>query len=315
MNRVIVPFYMYAALKPISVIMKNILKTALFLAIIHTASCKKEDEISTPQQKQEFAMAASQADAEAELVFDDLFDNTLGVSDEVGIGGTGVFGVLKPSAGNGGAVNRVDSNACFIVTTTQIGGTRFPLQVTIDFGAGCLGRDGRTRKGKIIINYTGRLLAPGNSASTSFDGYSVNDIQVSGSYKITNTGTTAARSFSIEVSKAKLTKPNGNFTEWNSTRTITQVAGELTPLIALDDVFSVSGEANGTVKRGDKIYQWSTRITESLVKRFNCPRIVRGAIELRKGNEVIAVLDYGTGVCDDKAAFTVNGAVYEITLH
>jgi hypothetical protein len=299
--------------------MKSYLKFSFFLAIIFIASCKKEDEDITPQQKQEFAMATSQADAEAELVFDDLFDNTLGVSDEVGIGGTGVFGTMKPSSGNGteaiSQANRVDSNACFIVTTTQIGGTRFPLQVTLDFGAGCLGRDGRTRKGKIIINYTGRLLVPGNSASVSFDGYSVNDIQVSGSYKITNTGTAAARSFTIEVSKAKLTKPNGNYTEWNSTRTITQVAGELTPVIALDDVFSVSGEANGTVKRGDKLYQWSTRITESLVKRFNCPRIVRGTIELRKGNTTIVVLDYGSGVCDDKATYTVNGTVYEITLH
>jgi hypothetical protein len=299
--------------------MKSYLKFSFFLAIIFIASCKKEDENITPQQKQEFAMATSQADAEAELVFDDLFDNTLGVSDEVGIGGTGVFGTLKPTSNNGteaiSQVNRVDSNACFIVTTTQIGGTRFPLQVTLDFGAGCLGRDGRTRKGKIIINYTGRLLVPGNSASVSFDGYSVNDIQVSGSYKITNTGTTSARSFTIEVSKAKLTKPNGNYTEWNSTRTITQVAGELTPVIVIDDVFSVSGEANGTVKRGDKLYQWSTRITESLVKRFNCPRIVRGTIELRKGNTTIVVLDYGSGVCDDKATYTVDGTVYEITLH
>jgi hypothetical protein len=54
---------------------------------------------------------------------------------------------------------------------------------------------------------------------------------------------------------------------------------------------------------------------ESLVKRFNCPRIVRGTIELRKGNTAIAVLDYGSGVCDNKATFTVNGTVYEITLH
>src|SRR5690349_6438038 len=111
------------------------LKTAFFLAIICIASCKKEDEDVTSQQKQEFAMATSQADAEAELVFDDLFDNAMGVSDEVGIGGTGVFGKPKPSS-NGGAEARIDSNACFIVTTTQIGGTRFPLQVTIDFGAG-----------------------------------------------------------------------------------------------------------------------------------------------------------------------------------
>jgi hypothetical protein len=28
-----------------------------------------------------------------------------------------------------------------------------------------------------------------------------------------------------------------------------------------------------------------------------------------------AALDYGAGICDNKASFTVNGVVHEITLH
>jgi hypothetical protein len=302
--------------------MKNYSRSLLLMTLITAitfSSCKKDEAEPTPQEKEEYAMATSQSDAEAELVFDDMFDNVMGVSDEVGLGGTGVFGSKRPAVNDGpevlSQVNRVDSNTCFIVTTTQIGGTRFPLKVVVDFGAGCLCRDGRTRKGKIIINYTGRLIVAGNSATVTFDGYAVNDIQVAGIYKITNTGTTGARSFTIEVSQAKLTKPNGNFTQWNSTKTITQVDGGLTPLIAIDDVFSISGGANGSVKRGDRIYQWSTQITDPLIKRFNCFRIVKGTIELRKGNAAVAVLDYGTGVCDNKATLTVNGTVHEITLH
>jgi hypothetical protein len=290
-----------------------------FVLTMAFSSCKKDDSPATPQEKQDFAMASSQSDSEAELIFDDIFDNVLGVSEEVGVGGTGVFGSKKPAANDGpevlSQINQVDSNTCFIVTTTQIGGTRFPLKVIVDFGAGCLCRDGRTRKGKIIITYTGRLVVPGNSATVTFDGYAVSEIQVAGSFKITNTGTTGARSFTIEVIQAKLTKPNGNFTQWNSTKTITQVEGGLTPLIVIDDVFSISGEANGSVKKGDRLYQWSTQITDPLIKRFNCFRIVKGSIELRKGNAAVAVLDYGTGVCDNKATLTVNGTAYEITLH
>lgn len=280
---------------------------------IMISSCKKDDSEPTPQEKQEFAMAASESDAEAELVFDDMFDNVLGVSEEVGLGGTGIFGSKKPS--NNGDPLRLDSNTCFIVITTQLGGSRFPLQVIVDFGAGCLCRDGRSRSGKIIITYTGRLVMPGNSATVSFDGYTVSEIQVTGSYKITNTGSAGSRSFTIEVTQAKLTKPNGNFTQWNSTREITQVDGGLTPLVVIDDVFSITGQANGSVKKGDRIYQWSTQITDPLIKRFNCFRLVKGTIELRKGNTAVAVLDYGTGVCDNKATLTVNGTVYEITLH
>jgi hypothetical protein len=299
--------------------MKNSLLLVAVLTAISFSSCKKDEAEPTPQEKQEYAMATSQSDAEAELVFDDMFDNVMGVSDEVGVGGTGVFGSKRPAVNDGpevlSQINQVDSNTCFIVSTTQIGGTRFPLKVVVDFGAGCLCRDGRTRKGKIIVTYTGRLIVAGNSATVSFDGYAVNDIQVAGIYKITNTGTTGARSFTIEVSQAKLTKPNGNFTQWNSIKTITQIDGGLTPLIAIDDVFSISGGANGSVKRGDRMYQWSTQITDPLIKRFNCFRIVKGMIELRKGNAAVAVLDYGTGVCDNKATLTVNGTVHEITLH
>lgn len=302
---------------------QNYWKTSLSLVfgliIIASSSCKKEDSPPTTQEKEEFAMATAASDAEAELVFDDVFDNVMGVSAEVGVGGTGIFGTLKPSVNAGtevlSQVNRPDTTPCFIVTTTQISANRFPLKVVIDFGSECLSRDGRNRRGKIIIVYTGRLVVPGNSATVTFEGYGVNGIRVEGSYRITNTGSNGTRSFTIEVRQAKLTKANGNYSQWNSTKTITQVDGALTPLVALDDVFRITGEANGAAKVGDKLYQWSTRITDPLIKRFACFWIVKGTIELRKGNASVATLDYGSGVCDRKATFTVNGTAHEITLY
>jgi len=284
--------------------------------VISLSGCKKENSNGSAQSQQEdFANNASQSDAEAEVVFDDVFDNVMGVSPEVAVGGTGVFGRVNQTSGTGeNRLTGADTLSCYIVTITQLSSAnRFPLNVVIDFGTGCTGKDGRTRKGKIIIQYTGRLLVPGNSSTTTFDGYYVNDIKVEGTHKITNTSTATVKSFTIAVSGARLSQPDGSYLEWNSEKTISQVDGLLTP-IPLDDVFNLTGHASGLVVKDNKLFQWNTAISSPLVKRFACHWIVKGTVNIQKGNAPVAVLDYGNGNCDNLATFTVNGVVHEITL-
>jgi len=289
-------------------------------ASLFIVSCKKEASVDTPVQQVEFASATAEADAEAETIFDDVFDNVAGVDAEVGIGGTGVFG----SANNyGGGIGQeilsgaagIDTGRCFTVTYTQLNApARFPLRVVLDFGTGCTGRDGRTRKGKIIIEYTGPLFVPGKSSTTTFDGYYVNDNHVEGVHKVLNTSTSNTRSFRILVTGAKITRPDGNYSEWNSEKNITQIEGLGTPLFPLDDWFKIEGGANGSVKRTDKFFQWSTVISEPLIKKFTCRWLVKGIVTMRKSNAPVATLDYGDGTCDNKAVITVNGVAKEITL-
>src|SRR5438477_37100 len=85
-------------------------------------------------------------------------------------------------------------------------------------------------------------------AEVTFDGYYVNDTKVEGTHTVTNTSTQAVKSFTIEVANAKLTHTDGSFLEWNSTRTISQTDGMLT-VIPLDDVFNLTGHANGMVEK------------------------------------------------------------------
>jgi len=291
----------------------------IIIMVVVFAACKKQDDTSGEAAQQEFATATAQSDAAAEVVFDDVFDNVMGVNTEVGIGGTGVFGRAIVSPTSGPSTNRldgVDSVSCYTVTITQLStANRFPLQIVIDFGAGCTGRDGTTRKGKIIALYTGKLTTPGNSATVTFDGYYVNDIKVEGSHKISNTSTLDKKSFTTVVSNAKLSQSADNFIQWNSNKTITQTDGMATPLIAIDDVFNITGQANGAVQLSGKYFEWSANITAPLLKRFSCRWISKGTLTLSKGNAGVAVLDYGAGTCDNKATFSVNGAVHEITLH
>lgn len=290
--------------------LSQLLSLTLLIALFTVISCQKEKSGngSENQQEMEASRVSSEADGEAESIFNGIFDDAIGVNDQVGIGGTGVFGRVA---------------ACPDVTITPLTAAPFPVKVTLDFGVnGCVGNDGHFRKGKIITIYTNRLLIPGAEATTEFDNFYFDSIKVEGVHKITNTSapqnTPPERKFKVEVINGKLTRPNGNFIEWNSVKTITQIAG-LDTVIPLDDVFRVEGASNGKVKRGNLIVLWQSTITEPLIKRFNCRWIVKGRIRTLRANTNttspwVAVLDFGNGNCDNHAILTINGVPHQITL-
>jgi hypothetical protein len=298
----------------------RVLAVLFFLSALTFIACKKDNSSSGNVDPVTYATVTAESDAEAQTVFDDVFDNVVGTNDEVGMAGVGVVGTANNN--NGGniiaGVNGTDSlsTPCFTITVTRLNPPdRFPVQIVIDFGTGCTGRDGRTRKGKIITVYTKRLVVPGAKATTTFDGYYVNDIKVEGTHIIENLSTSDRRIFHVQVIDAKLSKPNGNYTEWSSDKTIEQTDGLGTPFWPFDDVFSITGQANGTVHRGNDFMQWAHIISKPLVKKFGCHWIVKGEVTIEKGTNPVAYLDFGNGVCDNKATVTINGVVHEITLH
>ena len=285
-----------------------LLPLLLFFSLLTISSCQKEDSQNGTVEEQEIeaSKASSEADSEAEIVFNGIFDDAMGVNDEVGVGGTGVFGRL---------------DVCPVVTVTRLNPPDlFPVRILMDFGTnGCIGPDGHFRKGKVITTYTNRLMIPGAFATTTFDGFYFDSTKVEGTHKITNTSATnIARRFTVNVIEAKLTKPNGNFIEWNSEKVITQLEGLSTPA-PMDDIFKIEGGSRGRVKRGALLVGWQSTILEPLVKRFNCRWIVRGVIRTVRLNATtnspwIAVLNFGNGNCDNLAVITINGVSYQITL-
>jgi hypothetical protein len=299
--------------------MMNLSKWAICLSIfgvLTVVGCKKENSSNTSQlDETEATMVSSESDEESDAIDETIFDDVMGVNDEVGVGGTGMFG--RSTTSDEGLVNgrSVDSFRCATVTITpQVG---WPKTVTIDFGNGCNGPGGNTRKGKIIIVYTGRLMAPGSKATTTFDNYYVNNTHVEGTNIVENQSTFAERKFLKRWIAGKFTKPNGNYHEWDSYKVVTQIQGTLTPF-PLDDVFSITGFSNGTVKHNNRLIQWSKEITQPLIRRFTCRWIVKGEVRIRRNNNPVAVLNYdapNNGDCDNKAALTVNGNTSIITLH
>lgn len=299
----------------------SIIRLSAFFAIlsIFFVACSKEKSGSDAEdaEQQEISKTTSEADAEAEIIFNSFFDDVIGVSDEVGMAGVGIFG---RSADGSGRVN-----ACFTVTITHPQGTPFPARVVIDFGpVPCLGPDGHTRKGKIISEYTNRLTVPGAIAVTRFDGFYFDSIHVEGIHRTTNNSTPnttpPSRQFKLEIIDGKLTKPNGNYTEWNSVRIIKQIEGLITPDFPRDDVFQITGTSRGKVLRGNLLAIWESSITEPLIKRFLCRWIVKGIIRTVRVNSAntnspwVALLNFGNGQCDNQAVITINGVSHQITL-
>jgi len=286
----------------------------LLLTLGIFSSCSKENSRKLdPAEEKEASEISSEGMAEADIVFNGVFDDAMGVNDDVGMSGTGVFGRLM-----GG---REDSaSACFTVSFDHPAGQAFPLTATIDFGAGCTGADGHTRFGKLVITYTGRLIAPGNSASVQFVNFGIDSIALSGLYSITNTGNNNRRQFTIAIENGKLLKTSGNYTSINSRRVITQASGLLTPYYPFDDIFTIEGESNGQVKRGSTVVSWDANISKPLVKKFTCRWIVEGVLNVGRtgtsnNSDFRASLDYGNGDCDRKATITINGQTREISLH
>jgi hypothetical protein len=291
--------------------MTRLLVSGLCLSLLLVTSCQKERSQNGTNEEQETqaSLVSGESDGDAEIIFNNFFDDAIGVNDEVGIGGTGVFGRIM---------------TCPTVTVVHTTANQFPIEITMDYGqGGCVGNDGHFRKGKVITVYTGRLLAPGAIATTRFDGFYFDSTHVEGTHKITNTsppiGTQPlARQFTVDISDAKLTQPSGNYTEWNSHRMINQIEGLGTALPG-DDIFRIEGTARGKVKRGTLIVVWESSIVEPLIKRFNCHWIVKGRIRTIRANNTatspwVAVLDFGTGTCDNQATLVINGISHQITL-
>lgn len=292
----------------------------VFIALLLIAGCGKENSSSgTDQQEQEVSALSAQSDADAESTFNDLFDDVLGVNNDVGVAGSGIsFGRTD---------TLVPVNRCFTLTITRPNGTPFPVHVVVDFGtAGCTGPDGHIRKGKMIIDYTNRLIYPGAVASTTFDGFFIDGIKVEGTHTISNItvyppAQQLIPKYRIEVANGKLTKPNGNYTEWNSVRTVTQIEGMATLDNPRDDIFKIEGNANGQVRTTTLAVRWESTITEPLIRRFSCRWIVKGRVRTIRANlpnggnsPWVGILDFGIGNCDNQATLTLNGVTRQITL-
>lgn len=298
--------------------MKKIIFSLLLLV---TLACNKENSNNTIEtQEIELSKISSEGDAQSEQSYSEIFDDVMGTSDEVGVFGSGIFGKEY-------GLDTVPR--CFTVRIERPNAPQpFPVIVTINFPqSGCMGPDGRVRRGQIKTTYTNRLLVPGAESITTFLNFSIDSVTVGGTYKVKNMVEPIQitifppqynHKWLATVVGGRLGFPNGNVVEWNSSKTIEQVEGSHTPPLT-DNVFKIIGNSNGASIRNSVTTSWNSETTEPLFKRTTCRWIVKGKIRTIRRNlsntsPWVGILDFGNGNCDNIATLNVNGNIRTITL-
>lgn len=190
-----------------------------------------------------------------------------------------------------------------------------PKVLTIDFGSTdelCF--DGKTRRGKVMVSFTGLYRDSGSNHTITFDNYYVNDRKIDGNITVVNNGHNANGNLTFTVTSAlNITDTAGNTLTYNATLTREWVAGEATNGLRgwQDDVYSITGSASGTTFTGA---QYSANITSALIVAFNCKWIEKGTIDFKPAGKLTRTIDFGNGDCDNIATVTIAGVSFNILL-
>jgi hypothetical protein len=189
--------------------------------------------------------------------------------------------------------------------------------IIIDFGSSdCLCRDGRLRRGRIIVTYTGRYADSGSTHTITFDNYYQNDNKVTGTKTVTNMGHNSSGFpwFSISINGA-ITRSGGGTISVVWTRTRTWTAGYTTLSDLSDDVYQITGTGSLTRANGS-VVGLSIPSSAPLVVALNCHWIEAGSVDYTLPGGLTRTLDYGdTPNCDNQATLKLpSGKTYNITL-
>jgi len=258
------------------------------------SSCRKKEE-----KDNDTSAAADNSLAEG------TYNDVNNIADEASTGTLSSY--LTPN--NDGYKSILSTCATITIDTTTS-----PRLITVDFGtSNCLCSDGRNRRGKILVSYTGAYRDSASTHTITFDNYFVNDNQILGSKTVTNNGHNAAGHlvYSVQVNGQIIKASGGGTITWTSTRVREWIAGESTPTW-LDDSYLITGSASGTSAAGNS---FTANITSALRRNIGCRHFVSGTIALTPAGKVTRYIDFGSGACDNQATVTINGNVYNITLH
>lgn len=187
-----------------------------------------------------------------------------------------------------------------------------PRVVTIDFGTGCTGKDGKIRSGKISVTATSFKTFPSIRTKT-FQNYIVDGKKVEGTIvktilqdKVNNVRTATSRE------DITVTLPDNQGT-----------SHRVADLTRIYD-FEVSG-----VRADNKVTSWGSVVftkasgvtitktieeTNPLVYTASCHHIVSGLVSVTTSNGRSWSINFGTGDCDNLATLTMGGKTREIRL-
>ena len=269
------------------------------VSMIAFTACKKNEETDPSEDNQEAFDTSKDAET-AETQFYDTYNIAL----------DGLDGEL-----DGSRSGRVES--CATVTHNETART-----FTIDFGTSCVGQDGRTRSGKVIVNYRDRNRMTRDELTITFQNYTVNAYGIDGTLRTNGISRNSSDQwqYNLKLENGTVIFPNRTIQlSFDRIYTWTEGFGSLD---YTDDVFTITGSAAGITANGRA---FTSTITTPLTKKSICwaQQIiypVSGVLTIQfaatsSGRAIpTATLDYGNGACDKEATLRVGNRTEVITL-
>ena len=253
------------------------------LALAFTG-CRK-DKTEAPDM--DYSAASDNARA------DDVFNDMLSMVDK--------------AVDDNGLRDECDATVTFDTTTT-------PRTITIDFGeVNCTAPNGRLRRGKILVSYTGPYRQAGTVITITPLNYYVNNNLVTGTKTVTNMGLNDNDQpyFNIVVN-GTITAGDGSWTATHQAQRVrTWIEGSGTAQLS-DDVYLITGGGSGVNRNG---IPYTTSITQALRIELDCNWwVVSGTVVVTPTGRPARTIDYGNGACDGTFTVSVNGQTYTITI-
>lgn len=272
-------------------------------------SCKKDSETDTFSQDQVVLIDQNQTDAEVEDVQN--IETRIMESNDSKLGARIATDTITTP---------FDSLNCATVTIIPKG-TNTTGKITVDFGNGCLCKDGRMRKGKIHSVFTDRIKVQGSVILTTFENYSVTKKGSQEYVSVDNTSTkktttllaptnwTNGDSLTINrESNMKLTLGDGTNFSHVANKEMVLEFNQLENY--WDNVYiTKQGSNQSGIDRKGRNY---TMVVDSdLIRKTQCNLIgvykpVSGQVTINHDSKT-KIVNYGDGNCDSQVDVTING--------
>lgn len=275
----------------------------MVVIILSLFSCKKDTKQENNTASAADEVTAASENALATNMFDDVYRQVDNSS-------------VDAKVQCGGKSNSKEINSCPTITLpdSEFNLHTWPKHITVDFGTGCTGTDGRTRKGQILYIASHWMRDSGSVLNVTTNNYYVDGYKIEGTKTITNNGINSNHNLNwhVVVTNGKITHPDGTYHTWATDRTSEWISGDST-LTFLDDKFSTKGGANGITTTG-KTYTITIDNSNPLITQFGCRWIEQGILTLVVASSPSITINYGTGSCDHDAIATINGVNYPFVM-
>jgi len=282
--------------------LKKILKGIAILTVtgLMLTSCET-DSIDLNEEASELNIATAITQTEIDDVSEEI--NDLGESVYV------MYGNATVSKYSYTKKQLSDMNIPECLTITKVI-TFNSVNLTLDFGDGCLNHNDNYLSGKIIMSIAFDLSEKSISIDYTFDNFYFNGKHVEGEMKKTKIRMNGTGNPVVTIIKdLKITWKNGEFVTIKGERQREWIEGFGNKVWG-DNIFSITGNWIITNRKG---ITKTAKIIEPLIRKAACRFIVSGIVEISRKNTIVN-LDYGNGECDNLAMASSNGKEREIQL-